>query len=182
MTPNHLALIGIALAGSVGLLGAWASVMGPEHIKGWVGPALVLVALLFFIFAIAVFGHGMGWHRKLRRFWPVSRVDILDAATQAYDRTRHFSRLRPYLPTAPNDIVTWYCNWLAARISVYGIKSPSTVADEIPMEYFKKGLLSFFVEKETVIVRDRSHKNIYEKLYVMTDKLESAIKELEKLR
>lgn len=99
MSSNHVTVIWGAIAALLASVGSWVQIVGPEHTPYWVGPALLISALLCALIAIWTTVHGMGWHDRLRKVskWRL-RLERVDASKDdipccRFDRSVHVGHI-----------------------------------------------------------------------------------------
>jgi hypothetical protein len=122
------------------------------------------------------------------RIWPEpgkssddrTEIMLLDAARRAYSETRG-------LPAAehtemdgnsPEEILKWYCVWIAMRMQLYGVRHPSTKVEPMSIDNPAK---DFNLQDDTLTLRERYGNVVWENLRVKLADLSEVIHDLKGL-
>lgn len=114
--------------------------------------------------------------------WPTpglkqdDRVEImlLDAARRAYSETRNSPAAAhaEMSDATPDEILKWYCVWLAQHVQLYGARHPSTKIEPVTIDNPTK---DFDIRDSALTLRERSGNAVWDSLRVKFDELSGAI-------
>jgi hypothetical protein len=99
-----------------------------------------------------------------------TKMMLLDAARRAYEETRNDAAAAhaEMSNASPEDILTWYCVWLAQHMQLYGARRPSTKIEPVTIDDPTK---DFDLKEGVLTLRERSGSAVWENLRVKLDEL-----------
>jgi hypothetical protein len=143
-----------------------------------VGIAFVVVSLIVWLYRVLTRTSSWPTDAVASPQKPL-RIPLKDAASTAYERTRHSLMGRTAEAEGEADkIVTWYCYLLWGRgLAIYGTRPPSTKIEMISSSSYKN-THSFEVTHGAVILSERSGRGRFENLQVAADDLTRVLDEI----
>jgi hypothetical protein len=107
----------------------------------------------------------------------ISEIMLLEAARRAYSETRNYAVAAhaEMSDATPDNILKWYCIWLAHRMQLYGARRPSTSIEPVTIDNPTK---DFDLKDDTLTLRERYGSAVWENLRVKFDELPAIIEDL----
>jgi hypothetical protein len=121
------------------------------------------------------------------RIWPEpgaaddrTETMLLDAARRAYSETRGLPAAEhaEMSGNSPEEILKWYCVWIALRMQLYGARRPSTKIEPVTIDNPAK---DFDLKDNTLTLRERYGSAVWENLRVKSADLPAIIRDLKSL-
>jgi hypothetical protein len=114
------------------------------------------------------------------------QLSLVEAATQAYEQTKGttpaaFAEGSADPETRNEDIITWYCFYLAERLPIYGNQPPSRVSEKINWAAVGKRMNFRFRNGALRLIETFRDEQYYENLYVDEKDLKGAVEQLKAL-
>jgi hypothetical protein len=106
-----------------------------------------------------------------------SEIMLLEAARHVYSETRNdpAAAHAEMSDATPDDILKWYCVWLAQHMQLYGARRPSTMIEPVTIDNPTK---DFDLKDDTLTLRERNGSAVWENLRVKLDELPAVIENL----
>lgn len=106
-----------------------------------------------------------------------TEIMLLEAARHAYSETRNdpAAAHAEMLDATRDDILKWYCVWLAQRMKLYGARRPSTKIEPVTIDNPTK---DFDLKDDTLMLHERYGSAVWENLRVKLDELPAVIRDL----
>jgi hypothetical protein len=106
-----------------------------------------------------------------------TEIMLLDAARQTYSETRNDPAVAhaEMSNATPDEVLKWYCVWLAQHMQLYGARRPSTKIEPVSIDNPTK---DFDLKDGTLTLRERYGSAAWENLRVKFDELPAVIKDL----
>lgn len=114
---------------------------------------------------------------KLLRSEPTT-LPLLEAATRAYEQTRG-TVLAEAAERDGSSIITWYCWALWPRLSIYGARPPSRVAELVPWDY--RNRYSFELTDGDVVLQSRFEEGMFVNLHVNANEFARVLADMKKI-
>src|SRR5262249_53509239 len=107
----------------------------------------------------------------------LTEITLLEAARRAYSETRNdpAAAHAEMANATPDDILKWYCVWLAQHMQLYGARRPSTKIEPVTIDNPTK---DFDLKAGTLSLRERYGSAVWENLRVKLDELPAVIRDL----
>jgi hypothetical protein len=109
-----------------------------------------------------------------------TEIMLLDASRRAYSETRGLPAAEhaEMSDNSPEEILKWYCVWIAQRMQLYGARRPSTKVEPVTIDNPAK---DFDLKNNTLTLRERYGGVIWENLRVKFADLPAVIRDLKSL-
>jgi hypothetical protein len=106
-----------------------------------------------------------------------TEIMLLDAARRAYSETRNdpAAAHAEMSNATPDEILKWYCVWLAQHMQLYGARRPSTKIEPVTIDNPTK---DFDLKDSSLTLRERYGSAVWENLRVKFDELPAVIRDL----
>jgi hypothetical protein len=103
---------------------------------------------------------------------------LLDAARRAYSETRGLPAAEhaEMLDNTAEEILKWYCVWIAQQTQLYGARRPSTKIEPVSIE---KPTKDFDLKDNTLLLRERYGNVVWEALRIKLVELPTIIRDLQ---
>jgi hypothetical protein len=109
-----------------------------------------------------------------------TEIRLLDSARRAYSETRGLPAAEhaEMSNNSPEEILKWYCVWIAQRMQLYGARRPSTKIEPVTIDNPAK---DFDLKDNTLTLRERYGSVVWENLRVKFADLPAVIRDLKGL-